>query len=529
MPPEPSRRTPPWPLLVGVATVLSVTAILIEVTWSRAGGNLVYALDDSYIHLAVARNLRDSGTWGIWPGIFTTPCSSLLWPLLLAAANAGVWMPLIFNVVFGIGLLGLFFRERRANESPWFSLGVLLAVIWLAPIPAMIISGMEHLLHALVLLLLLGHLRPPSEEPRPWRTWRSWLPAAIFAALASMTRYESLFVILPIGVVLLRQRQGVGAAMIGFAAALPLGVFAVVSKLKGGFLVPASVLAKAGVPQVGLASLAQRLVRRPGDALIQNPHVFVIVLVTLALLAARPRLSLRTRNMLFITLVATVVHLFLASFGWFFRYELYLVTMFLFAAAEAARDLGLADHPLRWLDRRAVVTGHLALAALLVFPLVRRGASAVKGCVQAPRNIYEQQVQIARFLGRHYRGGAVALNDIGAAAYFSGVRILDLRGLADPVILRARLGRAFDARLIAERAASVGVAVAIVYDPWFKGSAGLPVTWTRVAQWRVGDNVVLGGDTVTFYATTAKEAVRLRAALAAFAQELPPRVEATWL
>ena len=53
---------------------------------SLCGGELCYPLDDTYIHLAMARQLAESGTWGLEAGVPVFASSSPLWTVLLAAA-----------------------------------------------------------------------------------------------------------------------------------------------------------------------------------------------------------------------------------------------------------------------------------------------------------------------------------------------------------------------------------------------------------------------------------------------------------
>ncbi|MEI6503653.1 MAG: hypothetical protein WCP21_21810 [Armatimonadota bacterium] len=44
----------------------------------KSGCRLVYPLDDTYIHLAMARNLVHHGVWGVTPYEFSSTSSSLL-------------------------------------------------------------------------------------------------------------------------------------------------------------------------------------------------------------------------------------------------------------------------------------------------------------------------------------------------------------------------------------------------------------------------------------------------------------------
>src|SRR4051794_39850568 len=64
-------------------------------------GHLVYALDDAYIHMAIAKNLALHGVWGVQAGTFSASSSSPLWTLLLAgwfrAAGVSDAAPLLMN------------------------------------------------------------------------------------------------------------------------------------------------------------------------------------------------------------------------------------------------------------------------------------------------------------------------------------------------------------------------------------------------------------------------------------------------
>ena len=88
--------------------LLIVVAVRLQLLMAGTGGVLVYALDDAYIHLAMARNFAEHGSWGINPDGFANTTSSLLWTLLLSLGprmGLEVCTPLVVGVLSGVAPL----------------------------------------------------------------------------------------------------------------------------------------------------------------------------------------------------------------------------------------------------------------------------------------------------------------------------------------------------------------------------------------------------------------------------------------
>src|SRR6185436_2957794 len=122
--------------------------------------------------------------------------------------------------------------------------------------------------------------------------------------------------------------------------------------------------------------------------------------------------------------------------------------------------------------------------------------------------------------------GPVVMGGNQLDAYL-GVRVVDLWGLADIDVARAKLAGAYTTERLDEICRARGVRVAAVYDEWFDAATGtgLPKRWVRVGRWRIKDNVACSKDTVAFYATAPDEVEPLRRRLNSFAPQLPRDVE----
>jgi hypothetical protein len=500
--------------VLAVAVVLLLRAAL-----AHTQGTLVYALDDAYIHMAVARSLAEHGVWGVTRYAFTACTSSLVWPLLLAAADVLVGVrdatPLVLNLVAAAAALVL--ADRLLAGIPVAArVAALVAVVLLTPLPTLVIAGMEHTLHIASVFWLLDRFRAAEEGP-PSRAAAVTLGLA--AALATAGRYESLFLLAPAVVFLALDGRRGAAVAAGLAGLAPPIAFAAVSVAHGWPPVPTSLLLKrATFEGSGLSALVDRLGGHGLRTLTEAPHLLVLLVAILAFSSLVPT-SHVVRRWDAIFVAATFLHLQFAALGWLFRYEAYLVAVGLVLVARHLADgvSAFAVSPAR---------PALAAVALLVAgaPLVTRGLDAVAQTPAAVKNIYEQQYQMGLFAGGLPPGATVMANDIGAISYLADVRMVDLFGLATRETARARRAGRVDRALLARLAADERPAAIVIYRSWFADA--VPPDWIEVGTWKVPDKVVVADRTVSFYAPDAAAAARLGQALAAFQPRLPGSVSA---
>jgi hypothetical protein len=497
-------------------------ALLLRAALVHTGGRVVYALDDAYIHMAVARNLAEHGVWGVTRYAFTSSTSSLAWPLVLAAADLvfGVHeaTPLILNLVFAA--IAVLVADRLLRDAPpALRAGALIGVVLLAPLPILVLAGMEHTLQIAAVFWLFDRLRAADEGPAFARAGTLALLGAA-AALATAARYESLFLVGPAAVLLVLDGRRRAAAVTAIGGVLPVVVYGAISVAQGWPPLPNSLLLKrATFGGTGWTSVLDRVGGHALRTLAEAPHLLVLLLAVLVLSAIVVSLpAVRRWDAIFV--VAALLHLQLAAVGWLFRYEAYLVALGIVLVARHLADAAPPALGRTPMARRALVLAAVVAAA----PLLSRAAQSVREGSGAVKNIYEQQYQMGLFLRELPAGSTVMANDIGAISYLADVRLVDLYGLATQETARARRAGQVDRALLTRLAAETPPAAVVVYRSWFADS--LPADWVEVGTWKVQEKVVVADRTVSFYATGPAAASRLAAALAAFQHRLPATVSA---
>ncbi|MFW5696908.1 MAG: DUF2752 domain-containing protein [Phototrophicaceae bacterium] len=187
-----------------------------------------------------------------------------------------------------------------------------------------------------------------------------------------------------------------------------------------------------------------------------------------------------------------------------------------------------ADVPRRFAWRAVPAYAVALLLALFVMRDVYQRYQFVayeNPALTATRDVYNQQMQMARFLVAHYDNAVVAANDIGAINYFTDIDNVDLWGLGSIDVARAITENRYHTDAIRQLTSERATQIAIVYESWFEQYGGLPPEWVAVGRWQVAhDPAILGGDTVTFFAVDPAAADSLAANLRAFSASLPPGV-----
>lgn len=575
------------------AAVVVIAGIIYALVWlaclKTTGGHFTYALDDPYIHLAIAKNLAFHGVWGVTPFAPASASSSPLWTSLLALAiriaGNSVYWPVALGIVFSLAATLLVFRQfNRAGIIAPLAAICALGVFAIGPLQVLPFTGMEHSLQVFLDLIygfwLIGALTGDHKN-------KELLGVAVLVGLMCLSRYEDAFLTLaPIAACVLKRNWRLAAAVAG-GVILGIGIFALYSRLNGMPPVPNSILLKGNLPKTTIPAFFETI----GARTLMLIHSTVLELWDLLVMATACALTMRFTRLnettkglqlwIWTIVCAAVCHCALALAGIFYRYEAYLiVSLFTVVVLSIQRLITFEwpahDAPMtsrQWILAIAGVTaaqivlarvlwfyqlnvnliiflyliGLILLGAMTVGALNRgrfarvllaawsvgalvatvqnRALTAMKDVPKACSDIYLQQYQMSRFVARYYPDGRLAANDIGAVTYFSHVHLLDLMGLASDRVRRLLLKHTYSTATLGAEIYRYKPDLIIAYPDWFTGRRSLPATLIPVVHWTIPPITTAACRTVSFYALTPEAAERLRGQLKQFQPELPSRVQ----
>ncbi|WP_122665366.1 hypothetical protein [Pseudomonas viridiflava] len=460
---------------------------LVLATLAINGGMLMYTLDDPYIHIDLAKRIF-SGHYGINPGEYSAPSSSILWPFLLAPftplGNFMLWVPLLLNIGFSFLTCSLFNRllpeislvHRLCILGGWF-----LATNFYG----LMFNGMEHCLQIfLVTVIALGVLR---KEFYSEQVTRNGVYLAIL--VLPLVRYEGLAVSLPVLLYLLCKGERLRPLMCGALLVSAVALFSLfLARLGVGYL-PSSVIAKSDTS--GLSSIAM-------NAIGQFEKYGWIIVALLVMCAFMPN-----RKLLIMLLVTvTALHALFGKNGWFGRYEIYWLTF-----------LGVFFLHLCITHLKARSTAiifallPLAFAQLVYTTLSTPLASAA---------VYNQQYPMSQVAQR--LNAPVAVNDLGLVALNSRQYVLDLWGLGNLEALKLRkteTGSGWIKDLMDRK----NVHYAFIYEEWFPER---PDNWIKVGELQMHvPKIATAFNHVAFYATDEVSAQTLKDVMQTYALEQP--------
>ena len=240
---------------------------------------------------------------------------------------------------------------------------------------------------------------------------------------------------------------------------------------------------------------------------------FGLLLVLLGLYNGTLRWS-KPLTLSFLLATVLVAHFHRGGFGWFFRYEAYLIALTLSFYPLLSRDLPRV---------RPSVLG--VMAAFLSIPLLIRGLTVLKDIAPAVRITYLKNYHLALFVKKHFNGKGIAMDDIGYVSFLSDAKVVDFVGLGTYDVAKAIQEGRFNTDFMRYIARKYGVVAAVLRPSWYVKYGGLPGEWLVVGTWKVEDVYYPGSNFLTFMAVDTGMADDLKRYLEESRDYLPPEID----
>jgi hypothetical protein len=502
--PDPRR----WARLSAAAIAAPALGLVAYYEWSAhsVAGAFGFPLDDSWIHAQFARNLATlrgfTYTTDHWVAGSTAP----LWTVALAFAYA-----VIRDVVVAGKLLGVLFQLLAGFAAARLALVMGLprwpatvAGMATAALPIMVWgagSGMEVSLAAALVVAGLVRVLRPADQGSPYAGY-------VLLGLAALARPESIVIGGLTALFELAQPMRWGARLrrMVVGGLIVTSIFALLvafSVVTIGRPLPTTFYAKSGpgivrAIEAGDGAMLQRSLAVSGPAAVKNYWwtlqdqlgfaAWAVPVGLLALLTKRERR--RAAIMLATILVVTPFMMGITAPQRLkpdnVRYVAQLVApAVVFAAAAMA-----------WLPRSGVAG---ALVGLLVgLSVVSRSVDLAGAYAVSVKNIQQLHVTAGLWMREHLPADAVvAVNDVGAIAYFSERRILDLEGLVSPEVLPYRGHADRGLRVVTDFRPDF----IAIFPHWYPDLAQREDLFQEIHRVRITDNLISAGDTLVIYRT----------------------------
>lgn len=441
-----------------------------------------FPLDDPWIHLQFARNLHDFGAFSYWRGeMVTAGSTSPLYTLLLAAAFFVTRDELAMSWALGVGSFAaaaLFFHLLLRRLVPDRPMLALLGLALFALEPRMLwaaLSGMETPLYIAVALACF------------WLFLERRLRAlAVLLGALLWVRPEAVVLVGVMGLlglvdVLREARSSQPPAPPALAAVraygIPLAIVAVFALAYAAFNLH---LSGSILPNT-YAAKARYYAQGDGGAFLGQVagfcfggHMLLVAplfLAGTAVAGLRARRGERSDALSLVLWPLLVVAAYRIKLPFLYQQGRYLMPVLPALLALSVVGTGAALDRFARFRRPAAVLLALFLLATFVSAGVLMGRTYRSDC----RYISERQVAAARWMRDHLPPEAVvATHDVGAIAYYSERRIVDLVGLVTPDLI-ATIGDlpALTAQLEKKKATHLAV-----LRNWFGVEGAAPVFQT---------------------------------------------------
>ncbi|MHA1339927.1 MAG: hypothetical protein ACTSRZ_15620 [Promethearchaeota archaeon] len=346
---------------------------------NSCNGNIVFMLDDPYIHLSIVDTLLKNGVWGVNGQEFSSASSSFFYVLIefliakifnISSENL-ILIPIILANIFNILIILFMFKVLNNFHFKNFSKTlILMGISILIPLPLHVLNGMEHSIQIFFSILFfdkaikfLSSLKNDKilEKHNLYNSSNSISPQTkvalnkkirnqilIITLLLTSIRIEGFLLIGAFILILLYKRKMsllIFVLELACISIIPIFVFGLYSFLNGGTFIPSSILTKV----FGTIVTEQNILKRflgLGVFLdfVHNPFLSIatFLLIQLILLFYFEKIKINEINYsIILFLLAFFFHAEFSTFGAFYRYEAYLLAILIYILIELAIPIKL--------------------------------------------------------------------------------------------------------------------------------------------------------------------------------------------
>ncbi|MFN3872835.1 MAG: hypothetical protein ACK4R9_07525 [Ignavibacterium sp.] len=464
-----------------------------------------YTIDDPYIHLSLAENIRNFH-YGINQNEYSSPSSSIIYSLIFVPFiyyEFAVYLPLLVNIVGSIGILFFFWKLFILifseiildNHKKYIIISSFLIIIILAGnLVYSTFRGMEHSLQALTSVAMIWGIINFILHKKV---------SGIFyvsAIISPLVRYENLALtfLLLLYLFIHKQKRILWIVIIISFFLIGFSLFLVQLGLEP---LPLSVLRKSKLPDNNLV-----------EVFFNQSTVILLLFLTFFFNYIRISRSNKSENFLsgIISLVI-IIHIGLGMSG---RYTEYLIITALFVLIFLYRNVitsFLTGKPGKKL---------LVLIAVTILIFYKQTASVFL-IPFAANNIFEQQYQMHRFASEYYKK-PIAVNDIGYVSFRNDNYVLDLYGLSSLESYRYWNSQN-DFNWMDSLVLKHKVNLIMIYEGWFKS---IPQNWRKVAELHLGNiKITASGRVVSFFIRDISYYNEVKRLLCDFKETLPGKTK----
>ncbi|MBT2621977.1 hypothetical protein [Chryseobacterium sp. ISL-6] len=487
---------------------------------SKTDGHYIYPIDDAYIHLAMAKNFALHEVWGITRYQFSSTSSSPLFTFVLSCLikvfGNNDQIPLYFNIFFSIGIvyfLSIYYAEFFKDVKK-----TVLAVIFtlfFVVLHIQMLSGMEHIFQ--VFLFVVNIFCFYYRDKKRYAVLVFYL--TIF--LMGLVRFESMFYFVIFAFVLILMKKWKEAMSILVVGFVPILIFCYFNYRQDGYLFPNSVVVK-GTKLSLDSNLLSQLKTIFLDNFILNISFYKVGFFPVLLSAVFIYRDLKTKSfrdainsnfLLVVFFLLMICHSMFADLKGMFRYEAYLLIGFSMVLIPRVKDLFFDVN--NYIRKEKIITLLVVINIILLF---YKGWVAHCILENGGKNIYEQQIQSARFLHTYYNDSKIVANDIGAITYYTDIHLLDIAGLGSTEMIPFNENKSFFNNKLKDFLTQYGsenkYEIAVVYEAWLQGY--VPKTWKKTATLKIKNKVTVARDEVSIYSIDPTNEERLKKNIRSF-------------